>query len=258
MRFFIVLLVLLLPPNSFAGEQPKKLTEIIQKRGNSKTKISEEIASQRINAIRNVAYSLGIQSAAKWRYEQIEKVLESKKQNLNRIYSFDLLLLGNNVLPPVIIESSGSFLVEDKIAVKTDKSFKIIKEARIVSNPPSWRDYLLQEFEVKPVDSILYPRTDEEIDVWESTVKKGWALGVRQADRVFSINLRKLTRDMRGMILFSFLSGQGLVSLPQVATDTYAIRVGKTTLDLGQKSFKLVVPSHFQGEEKWKPFQMSP
>lgn len=260
---FLMLALLSLPLPVLAGDEgqvaddPAELTSLLAKRGEKPDEDKAESKEMRVRIIRDAGYTMGVQAGAKWRNEQIQVVLDKRAADLDRIFAFRLLLIDGQVLPPVIVRSDRSMQVNDRTVVRTGSSFKIIKDARFVSNPPSWRDYLLAEFSVGDISTHIYPRTDREVEEWEAAIRRGWTAGIAQADSIFVINLRKLTRDLRGLILFRQLAGQGYVSLPQVAQGQYAIRVGEKTLDLNQTSFSLVEDSRFQTEDKWAPFQMS-
>jgi len=261
---FSFLLTMFLHQALYAAEVhddvPERLQYLMNLRSNDDEEIKNEFKEMRMNAVKDVAKKLGIQEGAKWRYGFIVNALHDHKDSLDQIYGFRLVLIESKILPPVIIQSSGAMNIKDRVAVQTGTSYKIIRDARFVSNPPSWRDYLLQErsFEVQPIPSSLYPKDKEEENVWKDLVAQGWQDGIEQADSVFKINLRKLDRDFRGMILFRLLAGQGFLSLPQVSQGRYAVRVGNKTLDLNQTNFTIVRDSAFQQESKWKPFQASP
>lgn len=261
---FSVLILLMALRAAFAVETqsniPERLQYLLNLKCNDAEEIKNEYKEMRVNAVRDVAKRLGIQEGAKWRYDLIVEALSKHEKTLDQVYGFRFVLIDSKILPPVIIQSSGSIDVKDRVAVQTGTSYKIIKDARFVSNPPSWRDYLLQQrsFEVQPIPSSLYPKDKDEEKIWREVVASGWKRGIALADSVFEINLRKLDRDFRGMILFRLLSGQGFLSLPRVSEGRYAVRVGDKTLDLNQASFQIVRDSAFQQEDKWRPFQASP
>jgi defect-in-organelle-trafficking protein DotC len=251
-------LLLAAPCVGASEETPDALREVLAMRGTKASEMQAEARGLRLRIVKEAAYAMGVQAGAKWRNERISEVLEGQAAHLDTIFAFRLLLIDGQVLPPIIVRSDRSTELSDRTVVKTGTSYKIIKDARFVSTPPSWRDYFQTEFTVREVAPNLYPNSSEEVEAWEQEVARGWALGVQQADNIFEINMRLLTRDMRGLILFRQLAGQGYLSLPQVATGRYAIRIGDKNLDMDQTSFTIVEDSKFQPEDKWEPFQMSP
>lgn len=236
--------------------RPKALNKLIALRGSRGIKLPDDPKNIRAQYIKETAFRLGIQSGAKWRNEQIQAALEKRSFALDSIFSFRLLLINGRVLPPVIVQSETALSVEANKAVQTGTSYKIIKEAKFVSSPPSWRDYMFQTFSVQEVSPVMLPRKKTEVAIWESAILDGWEIGSKQADRIYDINIRKLTRDMRGIILFKLLAGQGFVSLPKINESRFAIQVGANQLDLDQTTFTISKDSQFQGENRWKPFQM--
>lgn len=261
MRVILLVLFLMIPVAAQAADEsiPQSLKEILEMRndGGDEIEFTPEVKLIRPRSVQEAAYRLGIQSGAVWRNNNIRLALEKKAFSLDAIYSFRLLLSDGKILPPVIVKSDRQRSVTDKRTIQTGVSYKIIKDARMVSVPPTWRDYLFESFSVRPVDEILYPRDRDEIAIWEKAARAGWEIGCQQADRLFAINLRKLTRDVRGMILFRLLAGQGFVSLPKVDEERVAIQVGEKTLDLNQTSFTISGDARFQEASKWKPFLKS-
>lgn len=234
----------------------QSLDEIKGMRGHDAVELSKKDRRMRPKIIHDTGYTLGVQSGAKWRNGKIQEELNAQGKSLDRIYNFKQLLIDGRVMPPVVIDSDDNLSVLDKQIVSVSKSYKIIKDAHFVSTSPSWRDYLSGSyFSVKEVNRILLPRTSEEVDIWEEAVEKGWIRGIKQADSIFKLNMRKLTRDMRGVILYRLLAGQGLVSMPRIESDRFAIRVGDKTLDLNERVFVIRRDAHFQQEDQWEPFR---
>lgn len=261
MRQILLLLfwaMLLLPSNSAAVETPEELQHILNLRGGSESVLDEESPLSRMTHVGKEAYRLGLQTAVKWRNEKFKKILNSKRQTLDSIYAFRLLLIDGQIMPPVIVKSTESYQVEQKSAVRTGTSYKIVSDAHFTSTAPSWRDYLIKDYQVVPVASVLYPRSSEEIYQWQREIMRGWQKGLEHALIEFNTNFRRLDRDILGIMNFITLAKQGVVSLPRIAENRFALRVGNKTLDMDQRTFVIVEDSKFQKGDQWKPFRMSP
>lgn len=257
--FYLCLAILFVAAPGWAADgEPAALDEVLGMRGNKAATSKPETMKIRPKIVRDAARMIGVQSGAAWRNKSIMAALERQASHLDTIFAFRLLLIDGQLLPPVIVQSDKSLELKGRTVVKTGTSYKIIKDARFVTAPPSWRDYFTADFTVRELDPHLLPRTREEIEIWEKEVRKGWKLGEQQADQIFELNMRRLTRDMKGQLLFRQLAKQGYVSLPEVSTGRYAIRVGDKTLDMNQTSFTLSEDAKFQTEDKWEPFRMSP
>lgn len=220
----------------------------------------DDISKLRPRSIRNAGRTLGIQAGASYQHDLIVKTYQEKASSLDRIANFKMLLMyGNRVLPPVIVTASASRKIEsNNMSVETGRSYRIVKEARFVGNPPSWRDYLMSNvFKVGKVHPKVLPEKDysKEISIWRKACVEGWAIGVEQARRVHVQKIREMERDVIGMVRFSELEKQGLVSLPSIREGRYAIKVGDKTLDINQKTFRIDRKAHFQSADKWRVFQ---
>jgi defect-in-organelle-trafficking protein DotC len=177
-------------------------------------------SSLRIQAIQDIALSLGAQSGLAWRSEEIDRNLEKHGTELDNVYNFHALLLPHSVLPPVLEEGRQTLNLSDPNTIRlSDRSYTIISQARFVTQPPNWRDYLWQSF-TKPEtpNFTLLPQTKKEKAVWIEYVGRGWKQGITQSDTIYTLNLARLTRDMNGMIIYRKLLAQGMVSPPFVAT----------------------------------------
>lgn len=215
---------------------------------------SGDAGNLRMTAIQETAQTLGMQSAVRWRYDQINESLEKTATHLDRLYDFrGLMMHEGRLLPPVISVAHGTeTLNHDRESTASDTSYEIIDDARIVISAPSWRDYLPQHFEVNnDVNPMIRPRTPEEEAAWKRGVMAGWQEGVRQADALFEINVNRLTRDIRGLIRFHMLAKQHIVDVPQFAVGDLGVTVNGKLLDVNQRIFQITEPVKFNGIEKW-------
>ena len=210
----------------------------------------------RTGAVREEAVRYGIQTGFAWRYGAIARDCESRELSLDRDYPFDLLLLeGGTVQPPVITKADNSRSIENGSKMTaTGKAWRILQPAMFVSNPPSWRTYLLvpkEALEVQAPHSSMLPKTSEEREVWKNGVTEGWNYGVEQAERTFRENVARLSREFNGMAEYHKLNRQGKISIPNVSKGHYAVRVGKDTLELDQQTFVINEAAQFQGQNNW-------
>ncbi|WP_235663826.1 type IV secretory system conjugative DNA transfer family protein, partial [Pseudomonas savastanoi] len=54
--------------------------------------------------------------------------------------------------------------------------------------------------------------------LWQAAVRQGWGEGRQSADQTLEANFNRLTRDYRGMLMYSQLLRQGFITAP-VVTD---------------------------------------
>lgn len=226
-------------------------------------------AGMRMEAIRSTAVGVGTRGGLASRAGEINAELQSKAAGLDKIYNFRRLMISTPaghdkkgstdylILPPVIEQSNDIYEVDSDTRIHiADAAYDILTQARFVSAPPSWRDYL-QMLDVgaveKPHESIL-PRDDKERALWRDWVKQGWALGVEQADAILQENLARLSRDFRGIIKYRELLAEGKVSRPFVAQAEMGTRGDDTGMVVGERILRITTSSGLvSDQEKWKP-----
>ncbi|MCW7026557.1 type IV secretion system DotC family protein [Escherichia coli] len=122
-------------------------------------------------------------------------------------------------LPPVIDEAQDvAHITPDQIRTSS-RVWTIIRPERFVSNPPGWRDWLLRGFQQQPLrvqKAASFQKTACNESV-ETALRQGWQEGRQNADLTLEANQKTLTRDYRGMMLYSLLWRQGMITRPDVS-----------------------------------------
>ena len=212
----------------------------------------------RIVTQRHVALRLGTQGGLWWRTKEINRMVDSRARDLDIFFNFAPLMLRPNILPPVVSEIENDVRLKDsgRELRQTQATYRIIKSARFVTVTPLWRDWIewsAPEPDFSTVPKAILPKNSDERKRWRHAIKEGWKIGEDQADIHFRKNLRLLKRDYLGMLLFLQLEREGFVSMPQVGTGRFGIRVGNRTLKNGVNIFRITVPSRFNRDlTKWK------
>lgn len=173
----------------------------------------------RIMALRETALSLGAQSALAFRSKVIDEYLIREARRLDAIYDFNSLLLPNDILPPVLLEGRNILNLADNQTIRiADRVYKIAKQARFVTTPPNWRQYLWMDYK-KPEypDVTLLPKTKEERQLWAQCIEQSWKDGVEQANTIFEENVARIKEDFAGMILYRKLLAMNMISAPFVS-----------------------------------------
>lgn len=220
-----------------------------------KSSLKASVPNARMDAVRDAGLSAG----AAWGYYETMRALESQMAaqsvGLDGVFNFAPFLLAGHVLPPVIEEAHDTAGFHSSTEAAFSRvMFRIVHPARIVSATPNWRDWLLPPL-AKPraVNPVLLPETDAEKSVWSAAIKKGWASGAAQAQDAMLDNVHRLERDMRGILLFMRLRGQGLVHGPVVVAGSPSIRIGDQTLSVDSRTFQITMPAGFSGAKHFRP-----
>lgn len=210
----------------------------------------------RLQALRETATTLGARGALAWRSVHIDAALEEESSNLDHVFDFNQLLLKHNVLPPVIAESSGDLnLTNDDTIRMSDRSYQIIRPARFVTTPPTWRNYLWLNF-MRPdsPDTTLLPKNQAEAQIWNFYLKKGWQDGLQQANDIFSANLSRLKRDYTGMILYRKLLSQGIITSPTISKADLGVTGNANAIRVNDEIMRITAHSELQPDsQKWSP-----
>lgn len=215
----------------------------------------------RAEALREAAISYGARGGLAWQTYQIRREMDQRAHYLDKVFDFNQLLIpapsGLMIEPPIISESENNMLIETdgQQAAVNDRMYNIIMNARIVSAPRLWRNYLEREWdEVQPPPDILRPETDEEREKWREFVTLGWNQGLEQANEIFEEDLNLMLSDFRGMVRYRMLLAQGMISPPYalqvdrgVTGDANEMRIGDRAVQITGK------PELITGSDQWQP-----
>lgn len=170
-------------------------------------------------ALKETALSLGAQSALAWRAKFINEQLVKQSRRLDSIYDFNSLILEHNILPPVLLEGRNTLNLADTQTIRiSDRTYKVAKQARFVTTPPNWRQYLWMDYKQPEYPHLtLLPKTKAERALWENCVERGWKNGIEQANTIFEESIARIKEDFTGMILYRKLLAMNMVSPPYVS-----------------------------------------
>ncbi len=237
------------------GPQEFKELQVLSRRG-SLEKQKEKTNHIRLQAIRDTALSISARTALAVRGQQINQLVAEQQRELDRVFNFQGVMLEGGVLPPVMLESRNDLSLADPQNIRVaDRTYRIIKQSRFVTLPPSWREYLVMD-ETRPAqpDPSLLPSTGEEKKIWQASVIEGWDNGIDQANQVYEENLARLKRDYQGMVRYRMLLAQNMVSAPQVAQRDLGVTGGGESLSVNDRVLTIkALPSLKSNSEAWTP-----
>ncbi len=209
----------------------------------------------RTKALKDTAMSLGAQGGLATASEKINKRLEKDKWYLETVYNFNGMMLSHGVLPPILAEGDNSLNLDDPTTIRiSDKTYKIIAQARFATTPPNWREYLWMSYN-KPETphKFMMPRNDEEGHIWKKAIDLGWEKGTQQAASIFQQNLARLKRDYNGMILYRKLLQQHMVSAPYVSRTELGVTGDGSDMRVNDQVLRITeLPKLQTNSENWK------
>lgn len=215
----------------------------------------------RNDAMKEAALSYGARGGLIWRTYHIRKELEMRASYLDKVYDFRNLLIpapsGLLIEPPVISEQVNAMLVDGRgqEAAVADRVYNIVNNARIVSAPRTWRNYLERDWgELSPPPDILRPNDAEEREKWIGWIREGWQLGIEQANEIFQEDLNELAADYQGMIRYRMLLAQGMVTPPYALQVDRGITGGGKEMRVGDRAVRITeTPALSTGADRWQP-----
>lgn len=215
----------------------------------------------RKDAIREAALSYGARAGLARRIYEIRQELDFRARYLDKVYDFSQLLIpapsGLQIEPPIITTGDNAMIIEanGQQAAVSDRIYNIIKNARIVSAPRTWRFYLYRDWGViDPPPDILLPENDEEREIWRELTEEGWEYGIQQANDIFEADLNTLVADFQGMVRYRMLLAQGMVSAPYALQIDRGITGGQNEMRVGDRAIEITgVPQLITGSEQWQP-----
>lgn len=217
----------------------------------------------RRDAQKEAALSFGARGGLAYRNHEIMERLNGFEATLDSVFNFRALLVkaqsGLLIEPPVVRESLNSLVVNDggNEAAVADRIYDINKQAKIVTAPRDWRQYLIQTWisSVPRPPRLLWPKNAAERASWRKWVAQGWRAGVAQADGIFETNLARLVADYNGMVRYRMMLTQGMISQPYALHEDRGVTGGKTLMRIGDRALRITGPSQFltTGTDLWKP-----
>lgn len=208
---------------------------------------------------KKAALSWGAQTGYAKRTEIRNQWLLSHAEDLDRTFTFrPFLAESEHVLLPSVDAGHRAFRLENATASdSTLVSYRIHEVARVVSIPPTFRDYLmLDPGKPKTVNPILLPKNSREKSSWKKWTEAGWRTGEKLSDRAFRIGIRRLVRAIEGRIRFSELELTGQIERPDWAESPAAtLRTGQV-LEIGSTVLRITRAARFTDQRKWKPLNL--
>jgi defect-in-organelle-trafficking protein DotC len=219
------------------------------------TQTSATLSNLRIRALQDSAMSLGAQGGLAWSSERLDKRMEQDGKYLDTIFNFNAMLLTHGVIPPVLEMGDNTLNLADPDTIRvSDRTYKIIQQARFATTAPNWREYLWLSFPKPELpDKSLLPRTCYEQKIWRAAVAAGWEKGVVQSYSIFQQNLARLKRDYRGMMIYRNLLQQKMISPPFVARTELGVTGDGSNMHINDQVLRIVEhPALQTNSRNWK------
>ncbi len=229
--------------------------ESLQRPGRSKPAGVTDLRKQMLDdAGRTVGFRGGVAAKA----HLLHVALGNRSDELDKMFQFSPPITPSGTIPPVIVEARDVATFSPDQIRTADRVYKITRAERFVSVPPTWRDYLFVGLPmsggVDLPDFAARPQTGEEEAIWKVAVADGWQAGQQQAVEILEANFNRLTRDYKGMLLYSTLLQKDMIGTTQVAGSQQTVTGDSQQLVLGDKLKRVTKRAEFVSDPKqWRP-----
>lgn len=220
----------------------------------AKTRSKASIGKIREMALRETSLSLGAQSGLAWQAKFIDEQLVKQARNLDAVFDFNSLILEHNILPPVLLEGRNTLNLADTQTIRiSDRTYKIAKQARFISTPPNWRQYLWMDYKKPDMPHVsLLPKTKQEKQLWCFYVEKGWQNGVEQAGVILEESIARIKEDFAGMILYRKLLAMNMVSPPFVSNTELGVTGDASEIHIDDRVLRITaLPGLNVNSKEW-------
>lgn len=230
------------------------------------TNATPPINQVRKAALDGAAITIGTQTGMIERANEIGRIIARRADELDQTFRFGDLVIGQGVLPPVIVETQNAVSVNDNSMRLAGAVYRLDQPARFFAGAPSWRDWLLlglpvgQELPEIPQNEQLLPKDEKERQYWRHQVKLAYENGRAQADEIFRNNMGQLVKTYNGMRTFYDLYERKMVSAPYIASAQEVVtQDDPNMMVVGDTTFRITLPSQLNTDAKqWKPLQATP
>lgn len=236
-------------------ENPAALVELKSLRGGEKgVDVKTEDGGLRFRSMRQEGLRLGAQAGLAERYSMVMEYIGKNESKANVIFSFAGFVNDGNLLVPAIHQAQNQFKMDGEEARIVSNAYTIAEEARIISSPPTWRDWLEQEYEKPETPHYsLLPRTPNEVKVWEAAVQEGWRAGVVQADDIYSDRLNDLTRAVEGRHLYRVLEEKKMIQPSLLKVERNKVTYNGRTMNIGEVIYSVESKANYTSGDTWRP-----
>lgn len=230
-------------------------------------------AALRLRAMRQAAEAVGVQKGYAARMDEYHDTLMDQESRYDEAFDFRQLMelvpgeYDNEVrlyrLPAVIQEARNHIEGDDRLLTATGTHYRILKNTRLTTVPPTWRDYLLTTTNMeanKPAREILPAADNErEREIWSTHIMRGWNRGSTQADQEIDLRISRFRRDFVGMVRYLRLLEQGLIDPDFIAVQNQMVSGGGDGLALDKTTYQITTEAEFNTDhKKWRMDVLDP
>ena len=183
------------------------------------------------------------------RNSELKKDLDLRATMLDSAFRFDLLLIDERVLPPVVVVVEAErVLAPDGRLREAGRVYRVIAPAKLVTAAPVWRSFF---YEAPLEDNYPLSIPARGRAAYESAKADGRKIGRLQADSLFAAQMGELTQTYWGMLKFMELESQGMITAPSLQVTNRGIVREDERLSIDDVLFELTAGVEFTDSKSW-------
>lgn len=211
--------------------------------------------------------SFGIQGGRYWASQKLKSYIQQKNSILDKNFDFRLLVIqykGFIIIPPVIEQLDGKAVYSSTgTQIRTAESvFDIRSMPRFSSVVPTWRDFIQFQDQppvIKYLNTLPNPKKNDEIEIWQKSVKEGWLQGIEQSLRLANTQIAIMASDYQGMIRFHLLRDRNMIQDFEISEQFNEVVGGGSKMSINDVIIKITVnPALQSNRHDWIPVPLLP
>jgi len=208
----------------------------------------------RFAMVRDAALAFGVQGGYRERSLEIAARIEARAAQLDRIFPFAPLVERGRLLMPAVRFTQDEQVLHAGTLRETGRVLRVVEPARIVTMPPTWRDWLLLPTpEVVPPDDVLLPTNGEERAVWRAAITEAWRIGRLQADAVVTTQIELLQAAYLDRLRYKELLAQKMIQPPRLGQTDLGIVRADDVLRIRDTLYQVSASARFEEPSQWRP-----
>ncbi|MEO7326549.1 MAG: type IV secretory system conjugative DNA transfer family protein [Dokdonella sp.] len=208
----------------------------------------------RLAIVRDAALGVGVQGGYAERAREIHGRIQQRSEQLDRIWNFTPLVDNGRLLAPAVQYTHHEQVLDAAALRETGKVLRVVEPARLVTMPPTWRDWLtIATVEVAHPDDTSLPQDDAERDMWKAALADAWKVGRAQADAVFQTEIESLTNAYVDRLRYKELVAQHMIGPAKLGQTNLGIVREDDVVRIEDSIYSVGAAAHFTAPKDWRP-----
>ena len=213
-------------------------------------------ADARAGIVRDAALGVGVQGGYAERAREIHDTIARRTGALDRVWNFEPLVANGRLLAPAVQFTHHEQVLDDDASAlrETGKVLRVTQPARLVTVPPTWRDWLtIAAVPIQRPDDTSLPQDGVERDLWTEAIEDAWKVGRAQADAVFHTQIEGLTHAYVDRLRYKELVAQRMIGPAKLGQTNLGIVREDDVVRIEDSIYSVSAVARFTPPKDWRP-----